>query len=51
MTNNKWVFVQSEQTKLSIECESDELYETVIGTGYLNTPLNCVAFYKKILDS
>ncbi|XP_037303416.1 uncharacterized protein LOC115449060 [Manduca sexta] len=44
--NEKWIFVQSELCKLSIECRNN-ITETIIsGTGILNLPLDCVAYHK-----
>ncbi|KAJ0177012.1 hypothetical protein K1T71_007445 [Dendrolimus kikuchii] len=47
ISNNKWIYIQSESTKLSIDCSNSKLYETVIiGTGIINIPENCVGYCK-----
>lgn len=48
LNNNKWVFVQSKPTRLSIECNTNVSEIVISGTGVLNVPANCVAFYKNI---
>lgn len=48
LNNNKWVYIQSEPTKLTIDC-NQKLSEVVIsGTGVLNIPPECVAFHKNV---
>lgn len=46
LNNNKWVFVQSKPTKLSIECNQNVSDLIISGTGVLNLPTDCVGFHK-----
>lgn len=47
INNNKWIFIQTQNNKLNIECPNNTLVETnIIGTGILNIPYNCVAYCK-----
>lgn len=47
LSNNRWIFVQSEPNKISIDCVSSNLYETtVFGTGVLTVPTDCTGHYK-----
>lgn len=47
ITNNRWIFVQSLNNKLFVECPKQKISEiNIIGTGILSTPQNCVAFCK-----
>lgn len=48
LNDNKWIFVQSKPAKLSIECDNVVSEIVISGTGVLNIPLQCVAFYKNI---
>lgn len=44
---NKWVYVQSKSTKLSIDCPDTETFDIhILGTGVLNIPPNCTAYCK-----
>ncbi|KOB52363.1 Uncharacterized protein OBRU01_26024, partial [Operophtera brumata] len=43
LANNKWIFVQSEPNKVSIDCLNSKLYETnILATGILTLPNNCI---------
>lgn len=43
LTNNKWIFVQSEPNQISIDCVNSKLYETtVLATGILTLPEKCI---------
>lgn len=47
LANNKWIYIQSESTKISIDCVDSRLYETnILGTGILSIPDGCVGFCK-----
>lgn len=47
LVNNRWIYVQSKLSKLSIDCVDSEIFETnVIGTGILNLPSHCIAYCK-----
>lgn len=45
LQNNKWIFIQTTLSKLSIDCLNSELTEiNVIGIGIVEIPTNCKAF-------
>lgn len=47
LQNNKWIFIQSEPSKVSIDCANSKLHEiTILGTGILTLPDSCTAFCK-----
>ncbi|CAK1595947.1 unnamed protein product [Parnassius mnemosyne] len=46
--NNKWIFVQTKPTKLSVECSNNLTEYTLSGTGLLTIPPDCVAFHKNL---
>lgn len=47
LNDDKWIFVQSKPTKITIECQNNEPSEIIIsGTGVLNIPLECVAYHR-----
>lgn len=47
LINNRWIFVQSLPTKLSIDCYNTELKEeNIIGTGIVRIPTHCSAYCK-----
>lgn len=46
--NNKWIFVQTYPTKLSIECNNKLSEYTISGTGVLYIPNKCIAYYKNL---
>lgn len=47
LVNNRWIFVQTKPTKLSIDCTNSELVErNIIGTGIVNIPIHCTAYCK-----
>lgn len=49
ISNNRWIFVQSNLTKVSVDCPKSELYEfNIIGTGILNIPHGCTGYTKDI---
>lgn len=50
ISGNRWIFVQSEPGKCHITCDnkSDSLDVILFGTGTLNLPKNCKAFYKTL---
>lgn len=50
ISNNRWIFVQSEPSKGHIMC-NDEMrdhVEILLGTGILHLPKSCKAFYKTL---
>lgn len=47
LINNRWIFVQTKPTKLSIDCSDSELVEkNIIGIGLVNIPVHCTAYCK-----
>lgn len=49
LSNNKWIYVQSDPTKVSVDCPGHELYDIkVLGTGVLSVPSKCTAFTKNM---
>lgn len=47
LTNNKWIYIQSDPNKISIDCLNSKLYETnILGTGILNIPKDCTVYCK-----
>ncbi|XP_060804402.1 uncharacterized protein LOC132902613 [Amyelois transitella] len=47
LINNKWIFVQTEPIRITIDCLNAQLYETtILGTGILTLPKNCVGYCK-----
>lgn len=47
LNNNKWIFVISKVSKISIQCQLSDGFETdIVGTGILNLPPNCIAYCK-----
>lgn len=49
VSQNKWIYVQSQPTKLTIECESSKVYNLhVVGTGILTLPTYCSAYSKSV---
>lgn len=48
LNNNKWVFVQTKPSKLSIECNHSVFEFVISGTGILNIPSQCTAFFKNL---
>lgn len=43
--NNEWIFVISNVTKFTLDCQNNNVYETnIIGTGVLRVPLGCTGF-------
>lgn len=47
ISNNRWIFVQTTPTKLSIDCINLDLTEiNIYGTGILRVPKQCTAYCK-----
>lgn len=47
LRNNKWIYIQSEPNKISIDCLNSKLFEAnLLGTGVLNIPKNCIGYCK-----
>lgn len=47
LSNNNWIYVQSQNNKLYIECPNQRIVEiNIIGTGILSTPNNCISYCK-----
>lgn len=47
LSNNKWIFVQTEPTKLSIDCVNSNLVEiNVLGVGIVTIPRHCKGYCK-----
>lgn len=46
LQNNKWIFVQSNPKRLTIDCDNKQTFDDVIvGSGILNIPMNCSAYF------
>lgn len=50
ISNNRWIFIQSEPSKGHIMCNGDlrDHVEILLGTGILHLPKFCKAFYKTL---
>ncbi|XP_041987906.1 uncharacterized protein LOC121739485 [Aricia agestis] len=49
LSNNKFLYVNTDATKLSIDCKDSVASEIILfGTGIFNLPENCVAFKKDL---
>lgn len=49
LNNNKWIYVVSEKSKLSVTCQkSGDSEINILGTGILHLPINCIAYYKDL---
>ncbi|XP_052740626.1 uncharacterized protein LOC128198569 [Bicyclus anynana] len=46
ISNNKWIYVQSNIAKLSVKCNNSINDYDIIGTGILKLPKGCTAFHK-----
>lgn len=46
ITNNRWLYVQSEITKLTIKCKDNIQDYDIIGSGILTVQKNCKAYHK-----
>lgn len=46
LVNNRWIYVQSEVTKLSVNCDNEIQDYDITGTGILNLPKHCKAYHK-----
>lgn len=46
LNNNKWIYVQSDVTKLSINCNGSINDYDIIGTGIMKLPKYCKAYHK-----
>lgn len=47
LLNNRWIYIQSEPNKISIDCLNSNLYETtILGTGILSIPNGCIGYYR-----
>lgn len=47
LMNNRWIFVQSRSSKISMDCGTPNLREVIItGTGILNVPKQCTVYTK-----
>lgn len=45
LMNNRWIFVQSKPTKLSVDCINSEVIErNIVGTGIVTIPVHCTAY-------
>lgn len=50
LNGNKWIFVQSTSSKISIDCSNSEsIEETILGTGILTLPGLCTAYCKNTM--
>lgn len=48
LENNRWIYVQSDTSKLSIKCDDNFKDYSIQGTGILSLTKNCIAFSKTI---
>ena len=49
LDNGKWIFVISQETKISIDCRNKNLIETTIaGTGLVTLPPECVGYCREM---
>lgn len=48
LKDNKWIFVQTEPVKITIECLKSESNEenSIVGTGIINLPESCIGYSK-----
>lgn len=46
LINNRWIYVQSDISKLTVNCNSDIQDYDITGTGILTLPKNCKAYHK-----
>ncbi|XP_046961251.1 uncharacterized protein LOC124530924 [Vanessa cardui] len=47
ISNNRWIYIQSQSNKLSIECNNNKNSElNILGTGIITVPINCYAYCK-----
>lgn len=46
LMNNKWIYVQSDIARLSLNCNGNIVDHDVVGTGILTVPKNCKAYHK-----
>lgn len=45
LTNNRWIFILSERSKISLECVNSKLYEAnILGVGIITLPSDCTAY-------
>lgn len=50
LNNNKWIYIISEKSKLSISCEKSVDSElSIFGIGFFNLPIDCIAYYKDLI--
>lgn len=51
INNNKWLFVQSEPRKVTIQCSNLKLNQEkiLLGTGILNLPELCIGYSKNVI--
>lgn len=51
LNGNKWIFVQTEPVKITIECLKSELNEekSIVGTGIINLPESCIGYSKNTI--
>lgn len=46
LTNNRWIYVQSDVSKLTIKCKDQINDYDIVGLGILSVPKNCKAYHK-----
>ncbi|XP_026743758.1 uncharacterized protein LOC113505321 [Trichoplusia ni] len=46
LSNNTWLYVITNPSKLSIDCKASNTEVIISGTGMINLPPYCIAFYK-----
>lgn len=44
--NNKWIFVMSQKSKLSVDCQGQNSVIDIFGTGILTLPSTCIGYCK-----
>lgn len=48
LRNNKWLYVISQKSKLTLECNNSRTHDiSISGSGLLYLPTNCIGYYKE----
>lgn len=47
LSNNRWIYIQSEPNKITIDCRNSKLYEKhILGTGIITISKDCIGYCK-----
>lgn len=49
LSNNKWLYVGSEKSKINIECNKSDTSEPISGTSIITLPSDCKAYIKNTM--